>query len=148
MHISAVEEPRSDDRFSTSNPIQVSAVNPPAGLSQPDNIRDRLSQERIVAILRAAADALVCPVGEALAAAGINCIEITLTTPSHVPLVPTGGVKLDEIESYLSAGCIAVGIGEPLIGDALRAGGGLSQLAERATRAAAAAAAFGEARTL
>jgi 2-dehydro-3-deoxyphosphogluconate aldolase/(4S)-4-hydroxy-2-oxoglutarate aldolase len=52
----------------------------------------------------------------------------------EVPLVPTGGVGLDEVEAYLAAGALAVGLGSPLVGDAL-AGGDLDALAGRARRA-------------
>jgi 2-dehydro-3-deoxyphosphogluconate aldolase/(4S)-4-hydroxy-2-oxoglutarate aldolase len=36
-----------------------------------------------------------------------------------VRLIPTGGVKAEEIEDYLQAGSIAVGVGSPLTGNAL-----------------------------
>jgi 2-dehydro-3-deoxyphosphogluconate aldolase/(4S)-4-hydroxy-2-oxoglutarate aldolase len=49
----------------------------------------------------------------------------------HIPLVPTGGVSLDQIADYIAAGAVAVGLGSPLIGDALD-GGSLSALRERA----------------
>ncbi len=49
----------------------------------------------------------------------------------EIPLVPTGGVALEEIPAYLAAGAVAVGLGGPLIGDAL-AGGSLSELRARA----------------
>jgi 2-dehydro-3-deoxyphosphogluconate aldolase / (4S)-4-hydroxy-2-oxoglutarate aldolase len=49
----------------------------------------------------------------------------------HIPLVPTGGVALDQIADYIAAGAVAVGLGGPLVGDALD-GGSLSDLAERA----------------
>jgi len=49
----------------------------------------------------------------------------------HIPLVPTGGVGLDQIADYVAAGAVAVGLGGPLIGDALD-GGSLSALGERA----------------
>jgi 2-dehydro-3-deoxyphosphogluconate aldolase/(4S)-4-hydroxy-2-oxoglutarate aldolase len=49
----------------------------------------------------------------------------------HIPLVPTGGVALDQIADYVAAGAAAVGLGGPLVGDALN-GGSLSALAERA----------------
>lgn len=49
----------------------------------------------------------------------------------EIPLVPTGGVMLDNLGSYLRAGCVAVGVGSPLIGDAWR-DGDLEQLAARA----------------
>lgn len=57
----------------------------------------------------------------------------------EVPLVPTGGVGIDDIGAYLAAGAVAVGIGSPLLGDAGEPGGGLRGLAERARRAVAAA---------
>jgi 2-dehydro-3-deoxyphosphogluconate aldolase / (4S)-4-hydroxy-2-oxoglutarate aldolase len=49
----------------------------------------------------------------------------------HIPLVPTGGVTLDQIADYVAAGAVAVGLGGPLVGDALD-GGSLTALAERA----------------
>jgi 2-dehydro-3-deoxyphosphogluconate aldolase / (4S)-4-hydroxy-2-oxoglutarate aldolase len=57
----------------------------------------------------------------------------------EVPLMPTGGVGIDDIGAYLAAGAVAVGIGSPLLGDAGEAGGDLRGLAERARRAVAAA---------
>ncbi len=52
-------------------------------------------------------------------------------------LVPTGGVDLDAIPSFLAAGAFAVALGSPLVGDALRTGD-LEPLADRARRAVAA----------
>jgi 2-dehydro-3-deoxyphosphogluconate aldolase / (4S)-4-hydroxy-2-oxoglutarate aldolase len=49
----------------------------------------------------------------------------------HIPVVPTGGVALDQIADYVAAGAVAVGLGGPLVGDALD-GGSLSALAQRA----------------
>jgi 2-dehydro-3-deoxyphosphogluconate aldolase/(4S)-4-hydroxy-2-oxoglutarate aldolase len=57
----------------------------------------------------------------------------------EVPLVPTGGVGIDDIGAYLAAGAVAVGIGSPLLGDAGDPGGDLDALADRARRAVAAA---------
>jgi 2-dehydro-3-deoxyphosphogluconate aldolase / (4S)-4-hydroxy-2-oxoglutarate aldolase len=57
----------------------------------------------------------------------------------EVPLVPTGGVGIDDIGAYLAAGAVAVGIGSPLLGDAGDPGGDLDGLGERARRAVAAA---------
>ncbi|MBV9817183.1 MAG: bifunctional 4-hydroxy-2-oxoglutarate aldolase/2-dehydro-3-deoxy-phosphogluconate aldolase [Solirubrobacterales bacterium] len=48
-----------------------------------------------------------------------------------IPLVPTGGVAIEEIGDYLNAGAAAVGLGGPLVGDALD-GGSLAALRERA----------------
>jgi 2-dehydro-3-deoxyphosphogluconate aldolase / (4S)-4-hydroxy-2-oxoglutarate aldolase len=56
-----------------------------------------------------------------------------------IPVVPTGGVGTDDIGPWLAAGALAVGMGGPLIGDALSADGDLRALAERATAAVAAA---------
>jgi 2-dehydro-3-deoxyphosphogluconate aldolase/(4S)-4-hydroxy-2-oxoglutarate aldolase len=55
----------------------------------------------------------------------------------HIPLIPTGGVAIDQIGEYLSAGAAAVGLGGPLIGDALD-GGSLDALRDRASAALAA----------
>jgi 2-dehydro-3-deoxyphosphogluconate aldolase/(4S)-4-hydroxy-2-oxoglutarate aldolase len=57
----------------------------------------------------------------------------------EVPLVPTGGVGVGDIGTYLAAGAVAVGIGSPLVGDAGDPGGDLDALAERARRVVAAA---------
>jgi 2-dehydro-3-deoxyphosphogluconate aldolase/(4S)-4-hydroxy-2-oxoglutarate aldolase len=55
----------------------------------------------------------------------------------EVPLVPTGGVGLEEIGGYLRAGALAVGLGGPLVGDAGE-GGSLEALRRRAATALAA----------
>jgi 2-dehydro-3-deoxyphosphogluconate aldolase / (4S)-4-hydroxy-2-oxoglutarate aldolase len=57
----------------------------------------------------------------------------------EVPLVPTGGIGVDDIGAYLAAGAAAVGLGSPLLGDAGEPGGDLDALADRARRAVAAA---------
>lgn len=54
----------------------------------------------------------------------------------EVPLVPTGGVGLEEIGRYLDAGALAVGLGGPLVGDAGE-GGDLGALRRRAEAAVA-----------
>lgn len=51
-----------------------------------------------------------------------------------VQAVPSGGVGLDDIRAWIEAGAIAVSLGGPLIGDALR-GGDLAALTERSRRA-------------
>jgi 2-dehydro-3-deoxyphosphogluconate aldolase/(4S)-4-hydroxy-2-oxoglutarate aldolase len=56
-----------------------------------------------------------------------------------IPLVPTGGVALDAVAAYFAAGAVAVGLGGPLVGDALN-GGSLSALRRRAAAALAAVA--------
>jgi 2-dehydro-3-deoxyphosphogluconate aldolase/(4S)-4-hydroxy-2-oxoglutarate aldolase len=54
----------------------------------------------------------------------------------EVPLVPTGGIGLEEIGRYLDAGALAVGLGGPLVGDA-GDGGDLAALRRRAEAAVA-----------
>lgn len=59
-----------------------------------------------------------------------------------IPLLPTGGVGIDQVGAYLSAGAFAVGLGSPLLGDAL-AGGDLAALTARARQVLSTAAAHG-----
>jgi 2-dehydro-3-deoxyphosphogluconate aldolase/(4S)-4-hydroxy-2-oxoglutarate aldolase len=54
-----------------------------------------------------------------------------------IPLLPTGGVDPREVRDYLAAGAVAVGLGGPLVGDALRPGGDLEALRARAAAALA-----------
>jgi 2-dehydro-3-deoxyphosphogluconate aldolase/(4S)-4-hydroxy-2-oxoglutarate aldolase len=53
-----------------------------------------------------------------------------------IEFVPSGGVGLDDIGDWLRAGALAVSVGGPLAGDALR-GGSLAALADRARTAVA-----------
>ena len=52
-------------------------------------------------------------------------------------IMPTGGISLDSIGTWLAAGAVTVGLGGPLIGDAL-GGGDLDALGGRARKAVAA----------
>ncbi|WP_406179503.1 bifunctional 4-hydroxy-2-oxoglutarate aldolase/2-dehydro-3-deoxy-phosphogluconate aldolase [Streptomyces sp. NBC_01006] len=49
----------------------------------------------------------------------------------HIPLIPTGGIGLDQAPAYMAAGASALGMGSPLVGDACE-GGDLGALRERA----------------
>jgi 2-dehydro-3-deoxyphosphogluconate aldolase / (4S)-4-hydroxy-2-oxoglutarate aldolase len=49
-------------------------------------------------------------------------------------IMPTGGIKIEDVADWLTAGAVAVGLGSPLIGDAA-SGGDLRKLAERAKQA-------------
>ena len=49
-------------------------------------------------------------------------------------VMPTGGITIEQISAWLKAGAFAVGLGGPLIGDAL-AGGDLAALTARVARA-------------
>ena len=55
-----------------------------------------------------------------------------------IPLIPTGGVDVEAAGAWLDAGAVALGLGSPLIGDALDPGGDLDALAERARAVTAA----------
>ncbi|MGW2303965.1 bifunctional 4-hydroxy-2-oxoglutarate aldolase/2-dehydro-3-deoxy-phosphogluconate aldolase [Streptomyces sp. NPDC001809] len=48
-----------------------------------------------------------------------------------IPLVPTGGISLEQAPAYLAAGAAALGMGGPLVGDACE-GGSLDALRGRA----------------
>lgn len=48
-----------------------------------------------------------------------------------IPLVAVGGVGLTDVRTYLDAGALAVGVGSPLLGDALE-GGSQFELLQRA----------------
>jgi 2-dehydro-3-deoxyphosphogluconate aldolase/(4S)-4-hydroxy-2-oxoglutarate aldolase len=55
----------------------------------------------------------------------------------QVPIMPTGGIKIEAIADWLLAGAKAVGLGSPLLGDA-GDGGSLPALAARARHAVSA----------
>jgi 2-dehydro-3-deoxyphosphogluconate aldolase/(4S)-4-hydroxy-2-oxoglutarate aldolase len=56
-----------------------------------------------------------------------------------IPVIPTGGIDIDDVPSWLAAGAAAVGLGSPLLGGSLTDGPD-ADLAERARRAVAAVA--------
>ena len=57
----------------------------------------------------------------------------------QIDVMPTGGIKLEDIADWLLAGAKAVGVGSPLIGDAAT-GGSMKALAARARHAVSAVA--------
>lgn len=57
-----------------------------------------------------------------------------------IPLLPTGGVAVSQVDDYLAAGAFAIGLGSPLLGDALE-GGDLGALSDRARQVLATTAA-------
>lgn len=50
----------------------------------------------------------------------------------HARIIPVGGVSLETIPAFLSAGAYAVGVGGPLVGNAAQVGGDLRSLRSRA----------------
>jgi len=67
------------------------------------------------------------------AAGGPGYVKDVRAPLPGIPLVPTGGVRVEDVPAYLRAGARAVGMGSPLVGDAC-ADGDMKALAERARR--------------
>jgi 2-dehydro-3-deoxyphosphogluconate aldolase/(4S)-4-hydroxy-2-oxoglutarate aldolase len=70
---------------------------------------------------------------------GPRFLRDVLAPLPQVGIMPTGGIKIEDIADWLRAGARAVGLGGPLIGDAAT-GGDLVALAERARLAVSAVA--------
>jgi 2-dehydro-3-deoxyphosphogluconate aldolase/(4S)-4-hydroxy-2-oxoglutarate aldolase len=51
----------------------------------------------------------------------------------QIPVLPSGGIGIDDVPAWIAAGAIGVSMGGPLVSDAL-SGGNLTALAERARR--------------
>jgi 2-dehydro-3-deoxyphosphogluconate aldolase/(4S)-4-hydroxy-2-oxoglutarate aldolase len=64
-------------------------------------------------------------------ALGPDYLKAVRAPPPDIPIVPTGGVGIGSVGAWLDAGACAVGMGSPLIGDALTPDGDLQALAER-----------------
>ncbi len=67
------------------------------------------------------------------AVGGPRYVEDVLAPLAGVPLVPTGGVRPEDVPGHLKAGAVAVGMGSPLLGDAA-ADGNMTELATRVRR--------------
>lgn len=94
-------------------------------------IAGALTPTEIVAAARWGADVVkVFPIA---AVGGVEYVRAIRGPLPDIRLAPTGGVAIDDVGAYLRAGCVAVGLGSPLVGDAL-AGGSLTALRERARR--------------
>ncbi len=90
-----------------------------------------LTPTEILAAWRAGADIVkVFPVGPV---GGPDYIRALRGPLPEIRLAPTGGVELADVGAYLRGGCVCVGLGSPLLGDAL-AGGSLAALRDRARR--------------
>lgn len=61
---------------------------------------------------------------------GPGYVKAMLAPFPNIPLVPVGGIDVSSARDYLRAGALAVGVGAPLLGDAV-AGGDLTALAQR-----------------
>ena len=91
-----------------------------------------LTPTEILQAWRAGASAVkVFPAAQAGGPAYLKAVRAPLP---DIPLLPTGGIAVSEAAAYLRAGAIAVGVGNPLLGDAGEDGGDLAALRERADR--------------
>lgn len=66
-------------------------------------------------------------------AVGPSYLAAVLEPFPDMAVVPVGGVRIEGVAGWLSAGAIAVGLGRPLLGDALR-GGSQAALSLRAAK--------------
>jgi 2-dehydro-3-deoxyphosphogluconate aldolase / (4S)-4-hydroxy-2-oxoglutarate aldolase len=71
-------------------------------------------------------------------ALGPRYLEAVRAPLPDIPLVPTGGVTIEAVGAWLDAGAVALGLGGPLIGDAMAPDGDLDALAQRARAVGAA----------
>lgn len=62
---------------------------------------------------------------------GPSFVKSILDPLPGISLLPTGGVRAADVQAYLAAGAVAVGVGSPLTGPALT-GGSLGDLKDRA----------------
>ena len=69
----------------------------------------------IVAAMEAGADIVKVFPGEAFGPSFIKAVKGPLP---QAPLMPTGGVSLDNVAEWIKAGCVAVGVGSKLTGGA------------------------------
>ena len=101
-----------------------------------------LTPNEIVAAWRSGAPAVkVSPV---VAVGGPGYLAQVGAFLPGIPLLPTGGVQPADVPAYLRAGALAVGLGGPLLGDALDPGGDLAALTRRAAHVLAAVGAGAE----
>jgi len=79
-----------------------------------------LTPNEIVAAWKLGVSAVkVSPIGPV---GGLDYLRELRGPLPEVPLMPTGGVRLDQVADYLAAGAVAVGVSRHLFGDALESG--------------------------
>lgn len=101
------------------------------------------SVERSLPVLAGALTPTECVAAMAQGAAAVKLFPASAGGPDYLsalrdplpgtPFVPVGGVGAETALEYLRRGAIAVGVGSPLLGDAV-SGGDLNALIERAER--------------
>lgn len=88
-----------------------------------------MTPTEIVRAWKAGAEAVKIFPGASL---GLPYIKELQGPLSHIPMVAVGGVRADTIQSYLEAGCHAVGVGGSLVDRAAIAEGRFDRIAESA----------------
>jgi 2-dehydro-3-deoxyphosphogluconate aldolase / (4S)-4-hydroxy-2-oxoglutarate aldolase len=87
------------------------------------------SVTEIVAAMEGGGDIIKVFPGETL---GPAFVKATLAALPHAPLMPTGGVSIDNVSEWIKAGCVAVGAGGSLTAGAKTGDfGGISILAKK-----------------
>lgn len=61
-------------------------------------------------------------------------VKAILAPLPNTPIIPTGGVNVDNLADYFSAGAAAVAVGSSLVSDALFESGGYEAITQAATR--------------
>lgn len=115
-------------RFVVS-PSVVPAVIGAAGRHRIASYPGALTPTEIHAAWAAGASAVKLFPGGSLGPGYLTAVRAPLP---HIPIVPTGGVDVESVGAWLEAGSVAVGMGGPLIGDAMAPDGDLAALADRA----------------
>jgi 2-dehydro-3-deoxyphosphogluconate aldolase/(4S)-4-hydroxy-2-oxoglutarate aldolase len=116
-------------QFAVSPVLDDGAVTAAARLGLPF-VPGALTPTEIVNAWRAGCEVVkVSPVGSVGGADYLRQVGAFLP---GIPLMPTGGVEPAEVPAHLAAGAVAVGLGGPLLGDALRPDGDLRALTARA----------------
>lgn len=89
-----------------------------------------LTPTEIFSVYRAGADAV--KVFPAKAVGGPGYLRLIRDPLPHIPLVPTGGVSLENIQEYLRAGAVFVGAGTDLVNKQALAENNLHKITSRA----------------
>ncbi|WP_435122105.1 bifunctional 4-hydroxy-2-oxoglutarate aldolase/2-dehydro-3-deoxy-phosphogluconate aldolase [Amycolatopsis thermoflava] len=90
-----------------------------------------LTPTELIAAWRAGASAVKLLPASTVGPAHLESVREPLP---ELEIMPTGGIGVDDVGTWIKAGALAVGLGGALSGDALR-GGDLGALADRAARA-------------
>src|SRR2546430_1912303 len=90
---------------------------------------DRMLSGGVIAVVRLPEPADLRPIAAALAAGGVDVVELTLTTPGGVA---SGGMWLENAGEWIHAGAAAVGVGSALVSPELIRDAAWAELTRRA----------------